>query len=73
MKKWEYMVVIDDRNFNALEFGPSLERFKGSLNVYGNDGWELVSAIPSRYVRNPGAHCRELQGAILCFKRPISE
>jgi hypothetical protein len=73
MKKWEYMVIIDERNFNALDFGPSIDRFKGVLNTYGNDGWELTSAIPTKLVRNPSAHCRELQGAILSFKRQIEE
>lgn len=73
MKKWEYMVVVEERNFSAMDFGPTLERFKGSLNIYGNDGWELVSVIPVKYVRNPSAHCRELQGALMVFKRQLEE
>ena len=46
MQKWEYMVRKTD--FKALTQPSFLELERTRLTEHGEEGWELVSAIPSQ-------------------------
>jgi hypothetical protein len=43
-KKWEYRVFSEGSFWSA----PSEEQMEATLNELGQDGWEVISAFPSR-------------------------
>lgn len=58
MQKWEYMIRKTD--LKALGQASMLDLERVRLTEYGEDGWEMVSAIPS------------LDDSLIIFlKRPI--
>ncbi|MEW5910716.1 MAG: hypothetical protein AB1659_13010 [Thermodesulfobacteriota bacterium] len=61
MQKWEYMVRKMD--FKTLTQPSFLELERMRLTEYGEEGWELISAVPSQ------------QGdtLIMFLKRPVEE
>ena len=61
MQKWEYMVRKTD--FKSLSRPSFLELERMRLTEYGEEGWELISAIPSQ----PG------DALIMFLKRPVEE
>ena len=61
MQKWEYMVRKTD--FKVLNQPSFLELERTRLTEYGEEGWELVSAVPSQ----------KGESLILFLKRPIEE
>ncbi|MBK8464689.1 MAG: hypothetical protein IPL32_02575 [Chloracidobacterium sp.] len=58
MQKWEYLIKkeLDDRD----------------LNMYGIDGWELVSVVQSTSLINPATGKQE-STITAYFKRPWAE
>ncbi len=61
MKKWEYMVRKTDLKSLTQPSFLELERMR--LTEHGEEGWELVSAIPS-----------QANDALIMFlKRPLEE
>jgi hypothetical protein len=61
MQKWEYMVRKMD--FKTLTQPSFVELERMRLTEYGEEGWELISAVPSQ------------QGdtLIMFLKRPVEE
>jgi len=59
MQKWEYMVRKTD--FKALTQPSFLELERTRLTEHGEEGWELVSAIPSQ----------NGEALIMFLKRPV--
>jgi hypothetical protein len=59
MQKWEYMVRKTD--FKALIQPSFLELERTRLTEHGEEGWELVSAIPSQ----------NGEALIMFLKRPV--
>jgi hypothetical protein len=55
MDKWEYRMVVLDLSFNALEGPGSIAQNESELNLYGRDGWEVVSVIPHVASKKPQA------------------
>ncbi len=59
MQKWEYMIRKTD--LKALNQASRLDLEQVRLTEYGEEGWEIVSAVPS-------------QDALIIFlKRPTEE
>ena len=61
MPKWEYMVRKTD--FKVLSQPSFLELERTRLTEYGEEGWELISAVSS-----PNG-----EALIMFLKRPIEE
>ena len=61
MQKWEYMVRRTD--FKALSQASFLELEQTRLTEYGEEGWELISAVPSQ----------QGETLIMFLKRPVEE
>jgi len=61
MKKWEYMVRKTDLKTLTQPSFLELERMR--LTEYGEEGWELISTIPSQ----------ANEALIMFLKRPLEE
>lgn len=61
MLKWEYMVRKTD--FKSLTQPSFLELERMRLTEHGEEGWELISAIPSQ----------QGDALIMFLKRPLEE
>ena len=61
MQKWEYMVRKTD--FKVLNQPSFLELERTRLTEHGEEGWELISAVPSQ----------KGESLIMFLKRPIEE
>jgi len=61
MKKWEYMLRRTD--FKALTQASFLELERMRLTEHGEEGWELISAVPSQ----------NGEALIMFLKRPVEE
>ncbi|MDI6754237.1 MAG: hypothetical protein QME78_07560 [Thermodesulfobacteriota bacterium] len=61
MPKWEYMVRKTD--FKSLTQPSFLELERMRLTEHGEEGWELISAIPSQ----------QGDALIMFLKRPLEE
>jgi len=61
MPKWEYRIRKTD--LKALSQSSFLELEQVRLSEWGEDGWELVSAVPSQ----------NGEALILFLKRPVDE
>lgn len=61
MQKWEYMVRRTD--FKALSQSSFLQLEQTRLTEYGEEGWELISAVPSQ----------QGEALIMFLKRPVEE
>ncbi len=61
MAKWEYMIRKTD--YDALNQTSFLDLERVRLTEHGEEGWELVSVIPSQ----------NKESLILFLKRPIQE
>ena len=61
MQKWEYMVRKMD--FKTLTQPSFLELERMRLTEHGEEGWELISAVPSQ----------QGDALIMFLKRPVEE
>jgi len=61
MQKWEYMIRRTD--FKVLSQASFLELERVRLTEHGEEGWELVAAVPSQ----------QGDALILFLKRPVEE
>jgi len=61
MPKWEYRIRKTD--LKALHQSSFMELEQMRLSEYGEEGWELVSAVPSQ----------NGEALILFLKRPVEE
>ncbi|MBU1208157.1 MAG: hypothetical protein ABH969_00875 [Pseudomonadota bacterium] len=61
MLKWEYMVRKTD--FKSLTQASFLELERMRLTEHGEEGWELISAVPSQ----------KGEALIMFLKRPLEE
>ncbi len=61
MQKWEYMVRKTD--FKVLNQPSFLELERTRLTEHGEEGWELIAAVPSQ----------KSESLIMFLKRPIEE
>ncbi len=59
MQRWEYMIRKTD--LKALNQAPLLDLEQVRLTEYGEDGWEMISAVPSQ----------EGDSLIIFLKRPM--
>lgn len=59
MQKWEYMVRRTD--FKALSQASFLELERMRLTEHGEEGWELISVLPSQ----------NGEALIMFLKRPV--
>ena len=46
MQRWEYMIRKTD--LKALNQAPLLDLEQVRLTEYGEEGWEMISAVPSQ-------------------------
>ena len=61
LKKWQYRV-------NTFDYSNGDITLKNRLNDIGEDGWELIAAIPGRNVHNDTKHNKSVQ---YIFKREL--
>ena len=59
MQRWEYMIRKTD--LKALNQAPLLDLEQVRLTEYGEEGWEMISAVPSQ----------EGDSLIIFLKRPM--
>ena len=59
MQRWEYMIRKTD--LKALNQAPLLDLERVRLTEYGEEGWEMISAVPSQ----------EGDSLIIFLKRPM--
>ncbi len=59
MQKWEYMIRKTD--LKALNQSSMLDLEQVRLTEYGEDGWEMVSAVP----------LQDSESLIIFLKRPV--
>jgi hypothetical protein len=61
MQRWEYRIRKTD--LKSLSQSSFLELEQMRLTEYGEDGWELISVVPSQ----------NAEALILFLKRPVEE
>ena len=61
MQRWEYMIRKTD--LKALNQASLLDLEQVRLTEYGEEGWEIVSAVPSQ----------DGDSLIIFLKRPVEE
>ncbi len=55
MEKWEYRMIVLDLSYKTLEGPGSIAQNESELNLYGRDGWEVVSLVPHASGNEPQA------------------